>query len=230
MRPAPILELMAPDDGGAELLAAPVRSRSYRVAVLSFVLVLAVFGAWRLHNGGSSKPHALSTVHRTTAPPNPLAQQFHPSPRLVGNLALSVAGHPNPKRCPPTIECEARSSLPLEFLHVVAQAVPGLTVTSAERVTQTNPLRVYYRELAASDGQRTLTVVVIRNNLLAWLKNSQSIARSGADRIEFVRRSVGSTLGGYAISVELREPLTDPAEALANLSSLALDHRLLAVF
>jgi hypothetical protein len=162
-------------DEELDLSPAP-RSRA-KLAILIIAAALLGAGAVaRFAAGHHQSAHELANSVNSRTESSAIADM--PAERL-GEL---VALHSNPAVCPPTIECTRSASLPAASVRAVHRYIPRVVVQDTIAVTQTNPPRVYYRQLDATntDGDLLLSLQVTRSDILDGL-GSTNYSRSAAN-------------------------------------------------
>ncbi len=188
-------------------------------ALVLVAAALVVAGVLRL----TMHHRALSSAER--AAPTPAAAATHQAPALSADqLGELVALHNNPATCPPTIDCTESTVLPAAFVAAVAGRLPTVVVRVMVTVTQTNPPRVYYRQLDGSADGVVVTVRVTRSDILDGLASTSRSRTTGPTTERFVRLVTPSN---YEVVVEV-SGLTAHTPPLALLRSLSADPRLVA--
>ena len=115
--------------------------------------------------------------------------------------------------------------LPADFAAAVGDRLPALDVHVMVAVTQTNPPRVYYRQLDGTAGGVTVSVRVSRSDILDGLASTSRSRTNGANTTRFVRFVTPSN---YEVVVQASGPTT-LTPSLAVMRGLSADHRLLAL-
>lgn len=161
---------------------------------------------------------------RQSTSPSAIATRVLRSPRVDPrpvDVAASVALRNNPEQCPVTISCLS-GGLSAHFLDAAHQLLPTAVAVSSVSVTQTNPLRVYFRQLRATAGTFAVSIRVTRSSILDGLEPTVT-SRVSADRFFAFVRVV--TSDQYEIEVRLagparQHPPISLVRALANNPSL----------
>ncbi len=138
------------------------------------------------------------------------------------DMGLRVALGSNPERCPSTIAC-LTGRLPTPVVAALHRLLPDAIVHSTIAITQTNPRRIYFRQLHASDGPTDVLVRITRSNILDGLEATERVWTVATRRLAFVRVI---TADEYEVEVQLSAPLSGrPPIRLAR--ALAADSALL---
>jgi hypothetical protein len=140
------------------------------------------------------------------------------------DMGLRVALASSPERCPTTITCFT-DRLPTQAVAALQRLLPAATVRSKIAVTQTNPLRIYFRQLHATDGPVDVLVRITRSNILDGLEANERVWTATARRIAFVRVI---TADEYEVEVQLSAPLSQPSP-IGLARALAADSALLTL-
>ena len=216
----------APDDGPVisaatgddeELGPLPGPSWPRRLVVFALGAGLAVAGLLTVHERG-----------RPAVPPPPVARSSSAPDRLGApdplDMGLQVALGSSPERCPVTIDC-ASGRLPGAVVAALHRLLPRAVVRSKIAVTQTNPPRIYFRQVRAGDGSTDVVVRIVRSNILDGLEATERVWTSPTRSFAFVRVI---TSDEYEVAVELSVPLAR-SSPLALARRLAADSALLAL-
>jgi hypothetical protein len=201
-----------------ELSLAPGgRSRLRLAAQLLIAVALLIAGALRFTMHHRPPPIELAAPGTTST--------RHPPVLSADQLGELVALHSNPATCPPTIECAESTVLPVPFVAAVAGRLPTLAVHVMVAVTQTNPPRVYYRQLDGTTDRVAVSVRVTRSDIMDGLASTSSSRIAGGSTDRFVRFV---TPTNYEVVVEASGP-TPQTPSLAAMRHLSADPRLLDV-
>jgi hypothetical protein len=190
--------------------------------VLGAVLTLA--SVVRVVNEHDTSPRAAAM-----SPFSPTASESAPEPRSTfepgSDMSPTGALYINVPYCPPSITCTRSAWLPVEFVAAVTEYLPGAFAQRKIVVTQTNPLRVYFRRVDVAAGEVTLTMRVTRSNILDGLGATSRTRSSAGATSSFIRLI---TPENYEVAIQANGP-ADRTPSLAALRALAADPRLLAL-
>lgn len=217
---------MSDSPGPDEVLAEPsgprwlsTDRRRRVVAALSVLGLIALLGI-RLALGHRSA-HRATPSHAPTPQP---AVNIGPSPVDVTPGRPNFRAH-DPAFCPDTITCENVDPLPAGVLAAIRSYLPHARVGSETTVVQSDPRRLYFRQLDASADNITVVLRISRTARSPTLGPTQATDRLPGQSIGYVRTVTGD---GFVVEVRFtglpayRPPMTD-------IRALAADPRLLAL-
>jgi hypothetical protein len=175
----------------------------------------------------------LDGEHRAAPPqatPTPTRTATASAPRILRSIPVideNPAGtqHINVPSCPQSITCILDASLPAGVLAAVTEYLPGNVAFRKIAVTQTDPLRVYYRRLDVASGGVRLSVWLRQSDILDGLEATSRTSSSRGATDNFV---LVITPDNYEVAVQAKGPATK-TPSLAELRALAADVRLVAL-
>lgn len=212
------------DEGGEEELVVG-KPRSSRLGRSDLTLGLMILGALSalgvatLHSSGTPAAHPTGSSAPSAlpaAPGTPAVTTDTPGP------AEPIAAEPS--RCPPTVTCTSIPSVPPAVFDAVDSYLLGARPRSQYSVIQTDPVRLYYRQLTVTSEQVQLIIIVSRADRAAAADSRPTVVAQATGDAAFAYVRI-RTPDGFLVQVQFTGPPgQDPPTAQAR--ELAADPRL----